>query len=989
MKNVIGGSLELRSRTPVLRRIGSRVAVLSLFAAVIVPGFPAPVYAGNLIYNSSFEKTTNPGVPDGFQRHLPPDIVPKASREDWGVVEQGAYHGKRCMRSTPKSGIRIKAVELKPGQDYTFSVYARAEKPDSSIGISSWYGGVASGTNISVGTEWKRATWSIPASDKKQSVSVGCWNSSQGKIWWDAAQLEPGPQATDYAPEFNDPKEEARLHGKPKDTPRYDAERTPEQPKIDGVLDDACWQKRSKIIFPSPTLGEKAATEVMVTRDDTFVYFGIICHEPDTSKMRARYTQHDEPVYSDDSLELFIDSENKLRTYYHFMLNCAGAKAEEFCFLINKQWLWNGAWEAAVTRQDDRWIAEIAIPFTSLAQGHEMSDTWGVNIGRSRSHANEYIPWYGKYHAPETFPEIKGLKPETSGLRDVSFGYHLGAKPGALMVEYSVQNPGKSSVRIRPTLMVYTGASETGKPQALPEREIGGGATEKIAVSVPIDAKSREMRFQLEARDLDGRKIFLSTPQAVDLSRLVDGPGPDYDMYFSDEKEMDCVLDLGKIRALSDCELKFIVRDCADTVHWQKKMPVKEDSCRMKIPLEGAAGACQLEVRIAQGGAVAAERTFKFRRLPPPAGSVVRVNRHRRALEVDGKPFVGFGSSASALAEPDVLRAQLEDFKSQGINCVYLWNIGRRNMLAASNDLGKSLDLAREYGMKVYVDLSSLLRNAYKEGRTLERLDCLAAAIKKHKTHPALLAWDLMDEPSPDQVPVQYVETLYRFVHEIDPYHPVTLNVNCDAARFIDWSTVSDIASIDYYPLMYGAHPSGTFYVAAGMEALAPFRPFRFWLESFSDLDATSANREPTPQELQSMAYTVAVYGCTQFLYFSYKPMSLDLYNMWGQCNRELSSIPDAMTAAKRLHPAILPENNSVHASVRFTDKGVVILAVNVADESQAVDIQLPEGCESDSATVLFENRTVPVKNGKIRDTFNKLERHVYQVEKQQGQTVK
>jgi len=51
---------------------------------------------------------------------------------------------------------------------------------------------------------------------------------------------------------------------------------------------------------------------------------------------------------------------------------------------------------------------------------------------------------------------------------------------------------------------------------------------------------------------------------------------------------------------------------------------------------------------------------------------------------------------------------------------------------------------------------------------------------------------------------------------------------------------------------------------------------------------------------------------------------------------------------------------------------------VNRAEREQKVAMALPEGVDSASAEVLFENRSVAVKGRAVSDTFGRFERHVY-----------
>jgi hypothetical protein len=180
------------------------------------------------------------------------------------------------------------------------------------------------------------------------------------------------------------------------------------------------------------------------------------------------------------------------------------------------------------------------------------------------------------------------------------------------------------------------------------------------------------------------------------------------------------------------------------------------------------------------------------------------------------------------------------------------------------------------------------------------------------------------------------------------------------------------LPSVDYYPLPL-CPVSNVAANVAEMQVAAPFLPLRYWIQSVGDM------RDSTPLELQSMTYMAAVHGCQQFLYWTYRPMSPDAYDMWTQCSDELKTLGDALAATQRRVVATDAKNGAVHASLRIADDGTAYcMAVNVLSEEITATLLLPEIGQAVNADVLFERRTVPISNGAIQDTFKPLERHVY-----------
>jgi hypothetical protein len=80
----------------------------------------------------------------------------------------------------------------------------------------------------------------------------------------------------------------------------------------------------------------------------------------------------------------------------------------------------------------------------------------------------------------------------------------------------------------------------------------------------------------------------------------------------------------------------------------------------------------------------------------------------------------------------------------------------------------------------------------------------------------------------------------------------------------------------------------------------------------------------------------------------------------------------------------------ALHAILKETDKGYVLIVVNVPDvkapQEDVSGVKLPileaAAKAGTKAKVWFENREVPVEQGAITDNFRLYERHVYEIPK-------
>ena len=105
--------------------------------------------------------------------------------------------------------------------------------------------------------------------------------------------------------------------------------RTETPPKIDGKLDDACWQNSAKtgtLIQFEPQRGEPATqpTTIYLAYDANKLYVAFECFKTDMDNLAANQTRRDSFFFSDDHVEVLIDTFLDGRNCYTFALNPLG-----------------------------------------------------------------------------------------------------------------------------------------------------------------------------------------------------------------------------------------------------------------------------------------------------------------------------------------------------------------------------------------------------------------------------------------------------------------------------------------------------------------------------------------------------------------------------------------------------------------------------------------------------------------------------------------
>ena len=168
--------------------------------------------------------------------------------------------------------------------------------------------------------------------------------------------------------------------------------------RVDGLLNEEDWKlaKASpQFIQVEPKQGATPnfETEVKILYNRQYLYVGIICRDSLGKKaIRATDFRRDFGIRSHDHVALAFDGFNDKRNAMAFLANAYGVQRDLLVFDdILTDVDWDGLWKVRTTRNDEGWIAEIAIPWQTLRYPKTKDSTqqWGFNVYRTRRLSNE------------------------------------------------------------------------------------------------------------------------------------------------------------------------------------------------------------------------------------------------------------------------------------------------------------------------------------------------------------------------------------------------------------------------------------------------------------------------------------------------------------------------------------------------------------------------------------------------------------------------
>ncbi len=161
------------------------------------------------------------------------------------------------------------------------------------------------------------------------------------------------------------------------------------------------------------TDGEVPRQGTLVTAyyDDTFL---TVLFRADDDEIVATYWNHDDPLWQEDALEIFLAPEG-LTPYFEIEVNPLGTTFDaridspdgvRATMKTDLAWTCEGLF-AALRRDDQRtWQAVIRIPFASLSARPEPGGVWRANffrIDRSTHHGDDFSAWQPTLKTPPDF----------------------------------------------------------------------------------------------------------------------------------------------------------------------------------------------------------------------------------------------------------------------------------------------------------------------------------------------------------------------------------------------------------------------------------------------------------------------------------------------------------------------------------------------------------------------------------------------------------
>jgi len=310
--------------------------------------------------------------------------------------------------------------------------------------------------------------------------------------------------------------------------------------------------------------------------------------------------------------------------------------------------------------------------------------------------------------------------------------------------------------------------------------------------------------------------------------------------------------------------------------------------------------------------------------------------------------------------------SNVKDFKDQGYNIIHIVpNAGLTNEAFNFTELDMFLDKCDEIGLWVMYDMRW----------TYQNLSSVQYQVDRLKSRKSMLLWYTGDEPDGHGDPLNATKITYDLIKSLDPWHPVSLCLNCYNFYYEEYSSGADIILSDVYPIavntswseVYGT-VCNTTYGCCGCDdchgdmedisnRLDVWTEYQSWIggaKSFWGVPMAFGNesfwhRHPTAAEEVTMTMLNLNHNAKGIVMWDY-PTSSELSNITSRLSRVL---PSAQVAWFLLGAPTVPLRVTGHSKMdvsswRVGNRALIsILSLQASSWSSCVSIELPAGARA------------------------------------------
>ena len=194
---------------------------------------------------------------------------------------------------------------------------------------------------------------------------------------------------------------------------------------LDAQLHESVWQRaeasapmQQKEPFDDRPASEETRFKIAYSQSTLYIAVEVLDSQPE--QLIAKQMSRDASMRGEDNVSFLLDTFHDGRNAYLFQTNANGVRADSLVTDegrdVNEEW--DGVWRVAARRTATGYVAEIAIPFSTIR--YDPSKTvWGLQVGRQIKRLREFDTWaklprqfdFFRVSSSGTLTGLTGLKP--------------------------------------------------------------------------------------------------------------------------------------------------------------------------------------------------------------------------------------------------------------------------------------------------------------------------------------------------------------------------------------------------------------------------------------------------------------------------------------------------------------------------------------------------------------------------------------------------
>jgi len=488
------------------------------------------------------------------------------------------------------------------------------------------------------------------------------------------------------------------------------------------------------------------------------------------------------------------------------------------------------------------------------------------------------------------------------------------ALPGPRDVELSVQNTSQAAAELGVALKLTAGADVRASCDETLRLQPGQAGDLRL----PVTLDRGEQRVEVTVAPAGGEAIIfgrtLVVPPAIDLKlacRHIAEPRT--------ELALSLAVCPGPGVDLDECSAELLVDGRPES-----RVRAAEASSLSSVPVGRVApGTHRVAARVTRRGEVVYSTEAEFVKHPLPRVYATAGG----PIMVEGRPFLPMGwYHVSWPFSSEERLAFLRDIAEGGFNVVH----------AGIKDIDEwepFLAEAQKLGVKVVTEFA---------------VDPLPV-LERYKSSPAVLAWNLGDEPDGGGIPPEEMAARHDRYKAVDADHP-TYQVLCVPDTYARYVHCADLIAPDPYPIHQPDSPTWPAYeawLAARDAAQAYEHPIIAVPQCFGYANGSWV--VPSPAQCRNMTYLALAAGAKGLIYYTYAdpgfrvPEHPELWEAMKALRREVAAIePDLLNGGWQR----LETGQADVAAASFSRLGrTLVIAVNASGtEARDVTLRLPSG---------------------------------------------